>query len=301
MIKTIEIRGFQSHQHTKLTLHPGVNAIVGMTDSGKTAVLRALQWLVFNRPSGDEFVSHQGGETSVTVVLDDGMKIVRRRKPNCYEVDGVRLSAVGRSVPDEITSALRLSEINFQGQMDAPFLVSDSPGDVARQLNDVAGIDAIDSVQSFVRTAQRDARARVGQQQAELDNYRRLIRDVKPVESIAPDVKALRALTADAVTRASALDDINGALARLRELRRELTIEGALRPILALAAELKKCLGTQYELKERLRGLHNVVDDFEASRRFGIEQATLETERAKWESQLPKTCPTCGAPLRGSR
>ena len=78
MISQLTLRNFQSHKASRLRFHPGVNVITGPSDSGKTALLRALLWAVRNRPSGDAFRSHWGGDTSVTVGLQAG-EIIRER------------------------------------------------------------------------------------------------------------------------------------------------------------------------------------------------------------------------------
>ena len=43
----IEIVNFQSHANTKLNFDEGVNVIIGPSDSGKTAVIRAMKWIFF--------------------------------------------------------------------------------------------------------------------------------------------------------------------------------------------------------------------------------------------------------------
>ena len=78
MIKQINIKNFQSHKSTQLKLDPGVNVIVGSSDSGKTAIIRAYLWVVDNRPLGNAFVSHwaldekgkQKEPTSVSIIVN---------------------------------------------------------------------------------------------------------------------------------------------------------------------------------------------------------------------------------------
>jgi hypothetical protein len=59
-------------------------------------------------------------------------------------------------VPSEILQALRMGEVNLQSQLDMPFLLSLSPGEVASHFNQVAGLYAIDTamsnIDSMVRT-----------------------------------------------------------------------------------------------------------------------------------------------------
>ena len=59
MIKRIKIENIQSHKETELELSSGINAIVGSSNNGKSAILRAFYWLVYNRPLGvDNLLSH---------------------------------------------------------------------------------------------------------------------------------------------------------------------------------------------------------------------------------------------------
>jgi DNA repair exonuclease SbcCD ATPase subunit len=153
MIKSIRLENFQSHKNTTINFCDGVNAIVGLSDSGKTAILRALRWVVTNKPTGDAFQSYWGGDTSVTIILGDGTAITRKRtkSDNLYVKDDKEYRAFGQDVPEDIRKAFDLNDINLQGQMDAPFLLSQSPGEVAQILNKVVNLDVIDKAISSIR------------------------------------------------------------------------------------------------------------------------------------------------------
>lgn len=47
MIKTIIVKNFQSHSNTKLELSDGLNTFIGKSDSGKSAIIRALRALLY--------------------------------------------------------------------------------------------------------------------------------------------------------------------------------------------------------------------------------------------------------------
>src|SRR5205085_9883685 len=49
-ITELEIKGYQSHEDTKIAFTGGLNAIVGPSDSGKSAILRALRFVLYNEP-----------------------------------------------------------------------------------------------------------------------------------------------------------------------------------------------------------------------------------------------------------
>jgi len=132
-----------------MDLSPGVNVIVGPSDCGKTAIIRALRWLAWNRPTGEAFRSDWGGETRVEVNLNDEIFIARfRDKENGYNVGELGtnydLKAMGADVPDKIRDLLNLDDTNLQQQLDSPFLISASPGEVAAYFNRIAHLEKID-------------------------------------------------------------------------------------------------------------------------------------------------------------
>lgn len=150
MIQELHIRNYQSHKDTTLEFHPGVNIILGITDSGKTSILRSIKKLVWNRPSGNEFCSHWGGDMEIEMITDDHTIARGIDKENWYSLDGKRLVAFGKDVPEEIRNALNMDETNLQQQFDLHFLISSSPGEVASHFNQVAHLHQIDSSISFV-------------------------------------------------------------------------------------------------------------------------------------------------------
>lgn len=169
MIESIRLTNFQSHRDTHLDFHPGVNVLIGPSDTGKTAIMRALRWVVFNRPLGDAFRSwwsvEQRDPTAVTLKLpgDVVVRRVRSESDNLYEINGEQF--IAKEIPPEVSSALNIGEINVQGQMDNVFLLSQSPGEVARYLNRVIDLEQIDTALFNIAKRQRDERAELARWQ----------------------------------------------------------------------------------------------------------------------------------------
>lgn len=152
MIKSLHIKNFQSHSSTNLVLHPGVNVIIGESDTGKSAILRALSWLVRNKVDDKSFRSNWGGRTDVEIRFDDGNEVSRTQdKDNCYylvnEETGVdeEYKAFRSDIPEDIVAALNMDVLNMSYQFDPPFLLADSPGEVAKTLNKIADLNDIDT------------------------------------------------------------------------------------------------------------------------------------------------------------
>lgn len=184
MIPSIKLLNFQSHDHTVMDFHPGINAIVGGTDQGKSSILRGFRWLRDNRPSGDEFMSHWNwdgdklvGRTEVTVEIEGAPTITRGRDSrfNGYLVGGDRLAAVRTDVPHQVAAALNMSEVNDQGQLDPPFLLTASPPEVARFFNRVLKLEEVDQLMGLMESRRRKAVATVeGLQSRVAENTQKL-------------------------------------------------------------------------------------------------------------------------------
>ena len=145
MIQKIQLNNFQSHKKTELVFSPGVNVIVGSSDSGKSAILRGLRWCAWNKPGGEAFRSHWGGPTSVKLTIDDSVITRGKDKANTYHLNKTEFKAFGTDVPEEITKLLNMDDTNLQQQLDIPFLLTTPSGQVASYFNKIAKLDKIGS------------------------------------------------------------------------------------------------------------------------------------------------------------
>lgn len=151
-----EIYNFQSHVDTVKELKDGLNGFVGTSDSGKSAILRALKWNLLNTPSGDEFIRKGTNEATVVTHWSDGHSVTRRRSTgsiNTYALskDGIVLqefTGFGGKVPPmilEVTGIDPNFSFNFANQLEAPFLLSESPKVRAETIGNLEELGKIDS------------------------------------------------------------------------------------------------------------------------------------------------------------
>ena len=152
-IKVLEEHNFGPHKDLRLDLDPGVNALVGRSARGKSwAGLRALRKVAFNKPLGDGFIRWGADECWIDMELAEGPSVCYRKDKGGAEYllddkvseNPLEFRAFGQGVPEEVSKALNLGEINFQGQHQPLFLLSMSPTEIAKVLNELAGLDDID-------------------------------------------------------------------------------------------------------------------------------------------------------------
>jgi exonuclease SbcC len=157
-----------------MDLGDGVNAITGESDQGKSALIRAVRWLLFNKPDGQQYRKHGTKETVVTATLDDGTVIsrVRAATVNRYVLERPDeetqvFDNFGKYVPQPIVDALGVfpasftegttEELSVSMQFDGPFLLSSSgivKAQVLGKLSKTSIIDtAVKAVGSEIRAS----------------------------------------------------------------------------------------------------------------------------------------------------
>jgi hypothetical protein len=98
------------------------------------------------------------------------------------------LEAIGLDVPEEVSTALDFTDVNIQKQHDAPFLLSESPGEVARFFNKIVHFDAIDKYLSSVESKKRKTKADTEMSKGNAD---RLAENISTYSWIGPAEKLL--------------------------------------------------------------------------------------------------------------
>lgn len=130
---------YEAHQGSVVELSPGLTVLCGDNDIGKSALSRSLKWLVTDRPLGTEMIPWVGEKAAeVTAEADRGC--VTRSKAWSEEKSKYKNDLINE--PSEV---LNLDETNIQAQVDQYFLLTASPGVVAKRINEAAGIAESDA------------------------------------------------------------------------------------------------------------------------------------------------------------
>lgn len=212
LISNVEIDNFQSHKHTVVTFSNGLNSIIGLSDSGKTSIRRAIEWCLYNIPRGNEFMRVGEKETSVKVAFNDGSYIIRKRdtkKSGSYTVcdsngNIKEFEGFGNNAPAEIINEhqmpiLSLSKdfncnINIVDQFEKPFLLKETPSIKAAAIGKITNTDKIDyaikTVSSDKKNVQKEIKILEKQRldkELELSNYD----DLKNTENNINNIDAI--------------------------------------------------------------------------------------------------------------
>lgn len=261
MIKQVRIKNFQSHKDSVLDFVPGVNVIIGPSDSGKSAIFRAINWVLTNRPLGDGFRSEWGGETRVTIITTDGHTVERVKGDdlNAYILDGEKLKAFGAGVPDDVLTILRIAPESVQSQGEPPFLLSASPGEAARLLNRAASLDDIDRVIANLRRSYTASEKRVEQLELSITECKNQLiqyRDLDQVEALLEQAEKLERKYQDAYNDLLILRDLYG---RAIEIEERLADRPDLGPVSEMVEEASSLVESLNERKDYLKKLRSLV------------------------------------------
>jgi len=338
MIESIWLRDFQAHKHLTVKLSPTVTSIVGPSDIGKSAIIRALRWLVFNRPLGQAFIRDGASSTEVTVRCEKhSLTRGKGKDGNYYTVDGKALGALGSDVPTSVQSVLMLAEENFQSQHDAPFWFSETSGEVSRRLNEIVNLGVMDDVQAELLAGLRRYRAElevITARLAEATNKRESLSYVpdllvavdgcttrkEKLDKLAEDRERLITRMTEVATEQDRHAQLEAILvqaspvvadaADARVLRKKVTELGA------LLGELKSNLqqaSRQVPNLDRLAKLYGQVNDSrsevdgltvalrnltDAQERRSALDEALKRDDKRLQDMIGKECPLCGQPVQ---
>jgi len=293
MLERLTVRNFQALRSLSIEFDKEVTVIVGPNDLGKTAVLRALEWICTNQPGGEEFKTT--GKKKVSARLDvDGRRVTRRRAPgrNQYLLDGKDFRSFGARVPDEIAKVLNVSDINFQSQHETAFWLSSSAGDVSKRLNAIINLGAIDESLARAAAEARTAKTKLEVSHQRLQTAKRERKALLWAEEFKKDADHLEELQRRAQDKREECERLAfllkeaGKAAKKARTRGQLAQEGS-----ALLASVGEAL----KVRRRVADLEIVLQTIQEAQEELCEAQNNVTElSARLRKSLNGRCPMCG-------
>lgn len=166
-IESVHIKGFQSHEDSLVEFEDGLNIIIGESNNGKTSILRAIMWVIDNKPAGTDFIMAGKDECVVRITFDDMTFIERgrtRKDTGYYRVryfdEGGHIQdetyrGFSNAIPIQVTNNHQMpivnvtkdieTHLNVLSQLDPPFLISESPQNKAAAIGRITGTHVLDA------------------------------------------------------------------------------------------------------------------------------------------------------------
>lgn len=301
MIKNLTIQNFQSHKKTELDFDDGINIIIGQSDSGKSAIIRALNWVINNKPSGEAFKSKWGGDTKAIIDID-AYKILREKaKSNLYAIYTGEQTArtpflsFGQNVPENVKKLLNFSSLNIANQFDSPFLLAMSGGEVASYLNEIVNLDKIDTSLANINKSLKGEKTLLEKAKSELEATQIRLRGfdhLSEAEALLIEIEDLDNEVHEKKVNHKILSETLESIEYCQEELKKLSVVDCQKDIVSIEKDLADLMKKRWKLSDLTSTLSTLTDiqtDLDWNR---IE---LEEEKDKFEELMPEQCPLCGA------
>lgn len=334
----ISINNFQAHEKLKIAFDREITSIVGESNAGKSSVIRAINWVLYNGMRGSSFIRQGADECRVNLKIigvDGEPHIIGRRRSrgqvNEYIVDGKVLKSFKNEVPEQVQVLTGLSSLNLQTQADPHFWVGLSPAELSRKMNEVVEIDAFDRFLKAANRESSDAAAALRimdsrKEQLKLEREKmvqksKLVRmfreEIEPeyemLRSVQEDYDTLHALVSELETLESQLDIVIPDISELE------LADSQVKEVEVEIRELRQTIGRLEEASEEitvpdLTELETLKKDVTKTNTaiesikgliehiLGTSQKldAVESELKQIETKLGKieVCPTCGTKIK---
>lgn len=201
-IVKVRIENFQSHEDTEFELSPGINLIVGSSDAGKSALLRAINLAYHNQPRGNDFIRQGCDEARVHIWWNDGCYLCRIKGENRNAVlikdkNGFEegYERIGATLPAEVLAVLgnppiddESGPIAYADQHQPLFLVTLSASELPRTISRLTGIDDFEEAAELLNKKANTSNRQIKDSTKRIENYNE---QLKAYESLDEQLKHL--------------------------------------------------------------------------------------------------------------
>lgn len=269
-IKQVKLINFQDHKETTVDFTEGVNLIVGSSDAGKSAILRAVNFVFQNDLRGNSFIRVGTTECSVTIVFSDGIEITRVKGTdvNNYILKDENeelhvFSKVASTVPEQIQKYLgnpplddKKRPIAYADQMANLFLVDLNSSDLPRTLSELTGIQHL---QTAAETLGKNARSYDRSIKERNDKIKKLNDDLVQYQYVDKDYESISTIQSELNNLSNTLENINKARSFIK-INNEISSEA--KKINNLSSKYKSLA----DIKPQIENLSNLLTSIKTSR-----------------------------------
>jgi DNA repair ATPase RecN len=321
-LKELNVVDFQTHVNTTIEFSPNFNVIVGSTRSGKSSIVRALDFLLYN----NWYEDYQRFDTKyaeVSVTLSTGKKIIRQKSLKINKITLIdpketqRFEAFGTTLPAEITAALGVVPIdigvkdplfaNIANQDDPLFLLYAAGTDRTRVLSRLSGLHWIDYA---LKDLSKDRRTKSTEVQFLQETNEQLLEKLRAFRNIK-DFRNILTIEQDRLARtkkvSTLLQNSRVLIGRAAQWKKDYQMVQDLKTIdfPVEVARLERLIHLQSDVLQPAQDLIRKLVATNTSiattqtylRSLAASRETLEAQIADEMTKVP-TCDTCGQEIR---
>lgn len=301
MLKKVVLTNIQSYKGKNvIRFSPGLNVIIGESGTGKSALIRGIEWPIKNFPEGKKFKKElltHGEETAKSELVFDNCTVKRTRgkNKNIYKLNDRILKAFGRNVPEDVKTAINISDINIQHHTEPFFLLLKSPSEVAKYLNSIADLEIIDRTTSNIRKEKNTTSTKVKQIKESLSEISKKLRKYKWIDKAIGLMNILEGEEKEINKIQNEIDKTSKMIEQLNFLK-EKKDKYKFDPKIKKEIEIlekeenedrveKKELSTNIDIIESLKSKKKELKELKVK---------IEEHKTKFKALMPNICLLCG-------
>ena len=309
MLNKLTIRNYQSLQDLEINLGR-FTVIFGESDTGKSAVIRALRSAINNQP-GQDFITHGADTAVVKMELESSTIEWTKNKSAKYRLEdsnGIEtFEKMGRSVPNEISEVLKIGrtafmdsqefDANIHSQMEPPFLLTESPATRAKLLGELSGVNvlyrAIQECRRRVQSTKRLQTTRLSDLEKtknDLDGYRYLTDIAKALSFAEQRMDSAEKFSSDSISISSDIDQLDNLQIQIQQSQKAVDAASSIQ---SRIDSVKSLANQASEIDERTREISYMQAQI-ANEGERIKAMESHIEELRSEVSNIEICPTCG-------
>ena len=226
MIKRIELINFMSHPRTVIEPADGLTVLTGENNTGKSAVIAALQILARNT-AGDFMMRHGERECRIIVETHEGdiVQWQRKNKTVSYMLNGREIHRLRNTVPEDLHDLLKMPLVDVEGgafdvhfgeQKKPIFLLDDSPARRATFFASASDTIKLIEMQNLHRQKVRDAKLQEKRLEADKARLDQRLEALAPLEMLDKKIQDIETVYTDIQADTEKLKKLDRILARMR-------------------------------------------------------------------------------------
>lgn len=267
-IAKVVLKNIRSHLDTVIEFDPHFNVVAGESDRGKSTVFWAINCVLFN-PRG--WVPRPWkrlkpkGESRIELHFFDGTVVARvwNKGKNTYELNGESLSGLHGTVPDQVKAALNMTDANVQAQKDMFFLLNETSGKVAREINRVTNLDVMDKALAMATARVKETKHEISELEKLAVDWKEEIELKKPILEVEAALNVLSERDAAFAVKRTKIAAIKTIVDNYKKLQAELATlpsDDCINDVAQLMQDYTRLQDLEHELKSLSKSMDRVQD-----------------------------------------
>lgn len=242
-LSQIVLENFQSHKHSVFDVDDSLNIFTGESSNGKSAVMRAMRWLMDNhgKSQRESFINHDADRAKVTAVFDNGLMVSRvldrkghgnngweiydpttgeTESGNTQLAEQVRELFGYTKVQYDTNDAL---DVNFMNQGDGWYFIGDhvKASERAKIIGAIFGTHYTDAVMKDLEKDMRSIRSEVRVREKDLETTNEQIKSFDYLADVEMKLKDAQVCAESLESFEKRREEVEGLLERQAELNKQ--------------------------------------------------------------------------------